>query len=379
MDAGTACAVLGVRRQTLYAYVSRGLLRACRDHADPRRSLYARADVEALAARHRRPRARADVAAGAIRWGDPVLDTSVAEVRDGMLWFGRRRAVELADWMTLEQIAALHWRMSAITPGYGRGQDGPDGKTPLARGLADLAGRAARAAPMQGRPRAELAGEGAQLLFGLTRALLGRDLESGVPIHGQLARHWAVDPSGEDTIRRALVLLSDHDLNPSTFAVRICASTGASLPAAILAGLATLSGPRHGGVALKAREALRTGADPDAMEAFLASHRELTPYGFGFGHPHYPEGDARATALFEAMGEGCPAVQQARALSQRLGMAPNIDAALAAMAEAYALPEAAAFTLFAVARTVGWTAHAIEQIESGQIIRPRARFVSVAT
>ncbi|MBD3787147.1 MAG: hypothetical protein IE922_09265, partial [Sphingomonadales bacterium] len=121
IDSGTACARLGVRAQTLYAYVSRGLLRVQTDPGDARRSLYARADVEALAARHRRPRARAEVAARAIRWGDPVLDTAISDVRDGALWFGARLAVDCAEAMSLEEVAAHHCRVADWGPaGTGR-------------------------------------------------------------------------------------------------------------------------------------------------------------------------------------------------------------------------------------------------------------------
>ena len=95
IDTETACALLGVKPQTLYAYVSRGQVRAEADALDGRRSLYARVDVETLARQNRRSRARAEVAEAAIRWGDPVLRTAISELRDGMLWL-RGRALAYA-------------------------------------------------------------------------------------------------------------------------------------------------------------------------------------------------------------------------------------------------------------------------------------------
>jgi len=245
IDANAACALLGVKPQTLYAYVSRGLLRAVGDPDDPRRSLYDSADVTRLAAQHRRPRARADVAAGALRWGDPVLATAISAVRDGRLCFGAVPAVDLAERLSLEDVAAHHWgvRPPEPSPGPSLGQ----GSSPLGRAMAHLSARAETAFPMAGRTRAEIAAEGSALLAEVITAFVQEPADA-VPAHMRLAQHWGAADQGAQVIRQALVLISDHDLNPSTFAVRVCASTGASLPASLLAGLATLSEPRHGGV-----------------------------------------------------------------------------------------------------------------------------------
>lgn len=378
IDAATACAVLGVRRQTLYAYVSRRLLRACSDAGDPRRSLYARQDVEGLAAKHRRPRARAEVAAAAIRWGDPVLETSISDVRDGVLRFGSRPAEVLAETMTLEQVAAHHCRVARFEVPEPWGAGFPAGATPLARAFGYLAAEAAQAPPMQGRDRAALAEEGARLMSRVADAMLGVPDRARLPVHARMAAAWGLEAQGAQILRRAVVLLSDHELNPSTFAVRVCASTGAGLAAALLAGLSTLTGPRHGGVASRARQAIDAMAGgAAAVTAFLAESGGLTPYAFGYGHPLYPAGDPRATVMLEALGPQVPAVRQVRALADRLGLPPNVDAGLAALAAAHDLPAEAAFSIFAIGRLAGWIAHAIEQVESGQIIRPRARFMPV--
>ncbi len=84
----------------------------------------------------------------------------------------------------------------------------------------------------------------------MTDAIAGQ--VGGGAIHNRLALAWGQGPGGPgaDLIRRILVLMADHELNPSAFAARVAASTGTSLSAAALAGLATLSGPRHGGAVL---------------------------------------------------------------------------------------------------------------------------------
>lgn len=371
IDAETACALLGVKPQTLYAYVSRGHIRAEADGLDARRSVYARVDIEALVLQNRRPRARAKIAEATIRWGDPVLPTAISEMRNGMLWLRGRSLAECAETQTLEEMAAhLCGVEPCACPKVGVSMSGT---SPLGRLLGYLAQESANSAPMQGRAAKEIAGEGRQLLAGVVAALTG--FADGGPIHHRIAKAWNVGPPAIDEIRRALVLLADHELNPSTFAVRVCASTGASLPAALLSGTATLSGPRHGGVAPLARHALRAALD-DRLDAFLTSPEGKNPYGFGFGHPLYPEGDPRARLILERLPLNGSIHMAVTRFGNRLGLAPNVDCALAALSEAHALPDDAAFAIFAIGRMTGWTAHAIEQASSRNIIRPRARFIA---
>jgi citrate synthase len=154
----------------------------------------------------------------------------------------------------------------------------------------------------------------------------------------------------------------------------VAASTGASLSAAALAGLATLSGPRHGGapaaIRVLAAEAEQMGAR-DAISARLAEDRVLP----GFGHQLYPDRDPRAEALLERFAPTPAMARLAAAVETFTGLRPNIDFALVAVSEALALPQDAPFAIFATARCAGWIAHAIEQGQTGAIIRPRARYI----
>src|SRR6202012_2031235 len=104
----------------------------------------------------------------------------------------------------------------------------------------------------------------------------------------------------EDFVRRALVLLADHELNSSTFTVRCAASTGISLYDAVIAGLVALKGPRHGGVGPLASKLVDTLLEGDVA----AKVRERVALGerfAGFGHMVYRDGDPRAEALFSAL------------------------------------------------------------------------------
>lgn len=360
ITAEEACNILGVRPATLYAYVSRGLLTARKDVKDARRSLYDAQDVANLRAQHHRPRARREVARTAIGWGEPVLTTAISGLRDGTLWFGDRPAVECAGTMTLEEVAAHHWQ-AQFAPSVRL--DLPHGPTALERAMAVLA-------QLAGEDEGVSATLAADLVVGLADAMM--DKAGQGPLHRRLAEAWKAPAAAED-IRRALVLLSDHELNPSTFAVRVCASTGSGLAACLLTGLATLSGPRHGGVAGRTREALEAAIAGQA-ETFVATQGD--PYGYGLSHPLYPQGDPRARFLMEAWGADDPAMVGATALAEVSGLAPNIDLALAIMSKRHSLPSEAPFVVFALARATGWIAHVSEQRESGAMIRPRAQLTS---
>ena len=361
---------LNLKPQTLYAYVSRGRIEARVDEADARRSVYRAADVARLGARKARGRGVAAIAESAISWGEPVLSSTITTVASGKLWYRGEDAEWLARSARLEDVARLLWACGdARFPTqdnripHGRAQD---------RMFQALAWRASVSPAMRGRRPEALYFEAAALLDLVVDAAAGGPGEG--PIHLRLARAWGCDDEGADLIRRALVLLADHELNASTFAARVTASTGASLAACALTGLAALSGPLHGGIANRVQgflgEARAAGA-PAAVAARL-SMAAGTP---GFGHPLYPEGDPRARALLTAFQPHPDLVELADAVADATAERPNIDFALTALVDYAHLPSDAAFQVFAVARCTGWIAHAMEQASTGMLIRPRARYV----
>ncbi len=363
---------LGVRPQTLYAYVSRGRVHAEPDPADPRRSRYRASDIAALKVRKARGRRAADVAADAIAWGEPVLESAITTVANGRLYYRGRDAVRLAETETLESVARLlRGGEGAAAPRTLRPAP-PAGATLRDRAFAALAARAAMAPEAGLRSAGALAVEAATLLDIMADAVAGET--GGGPIHERLGRAWGCGRRGMDLIRRALVLLADHELNASTFAARVAASTGASLAACVLAGLATLSGPRHGGMAARVSRLASDAESQGPAEAVAArlAHRRPAP---GFGHPLYPDGDPRSRALLGAFVTPPPLEALRQAVEAATGERDNVDFAMVALGQTLDLPPDAPFALFACARTAGWTAHALEQIQTGGLIRPRARYV----
>jgi len=375
LTAEAALGRLGVARQTLYAYVSRGLLRVQPAGDDSRRSLYDPRSIDALLERRHRGRARQAVAASTIDFGEPVLASRITRIADGALLYRSRDAIELAATATLEDVAALLWEAPELPPLRPWVFVPGESRSPIARCLRRVASLTGPA--IWARGATALHADAAALLRRIAEAACNARAEG--PVHAAMARAWAADEVGVDLIRRALVLCADHELNASAFAVRVVASTGAALPACLLAGLAALSGPLHGGMTERVSALLvepGMQADPRAAIAARLDRGERLP---GFGHRLYPDGDPRATALLAALRPG-PWWRDLFAAAEELtGLRPNIDTALVALERVQRLPAGSALAIFAAGRTAGWIAHALEQRQDGRLIRPRASYAGPAT
>jgi citrate synthase len=378
IDADAAIARLGVRPQTLYAYVSRGRLGVRKDPNDPRRSLYAEKDVERLAERRRVGRGPEAVAASAISWGEPVLASKISTVKDGRLFYRGVDAVTLSKTASFEAAAALlldcpeKVLRTARAPGGAMTLGAEDGEARRARPYLYLGSLAARADPILGRAPASLTREAASLLRGLV-GVFAEGADPDAPAAFAVAGSWG-RPDLEGLFRRVLVLLAEHELNVSAFAVRVAASSGAPLPACLLAGLATLSGPLHGLVTLGVFQLIDEAAVTGPGAALRRRLQEGAPAA-GFGHPLYAGMDPRASALLADVDMPPAYAALARAAEEILGLAPNVDFVLAALVARFELSRGAPFRLFALARSAGWLAHAVEQQAMGGLIRPRARYI----
>lgn len=386
LSAREAAAELSISPATLYAYVSRGLIQS--EPGETSRSRRYRAD-DVRALKHRRMPA-GDQSAIAGNADVPVLDSAITEIgREGPLYRGTP-AVSLAEHASLEQVATLLWDVSAsdpfasdnlpfVSPAMAEILRAAWQARPVDRAIAVLS-LAADADPHAFNRTSEgRAAAGARILRLVTGAMLGR-APSSRPAHLEIADAWC-DSRGADLIRRALVLLADHELNTSAFTVRCAASTGISLYDAIIAGLAALKGPRHGGAGPRASHFVASLESGDA-QALIRERVALGERVPGFGHFLYPNGDPRATALLAALKKA-KAPQRLVTdvpgwVTEATGEIANIDYALAVLVRLLAMPAGSELALFAIARITGWVAHAIEQLQKGSLIRPRARYVGPA-
>ena len=212
------------------------------------------------------------------------------------------------------------------------------------------------------------------MLLRLMAAAATGTVPDEAPLHRHSAHAWGLDDRAAELIRVALVLCADHELNASAFAVRVVASTGASLSACVSAGLSALSGPRHGGttslVEILFEETERYGNAAGVVQERLR-RGDILP---GFGHPLYRDGDPRATALLGLLPPDPTREALREAMDAIGGKLPNVDFALVSLRRALRLRPGSALALFAIGRTAGWIAHALEQQADDELVRPRARY-----
>jgi citrate synthase len=175
------------------------------------------------------------------------------------------------------------------------------------------------------------------------------------------ARLWPKLSSAEprpELLDATLILLADHGLAVSTVAARVAASARANLYAVISAGLGALDGQYHGAAPTLAYEFLQR-AQQDPLKALSDQLRSGEPIP-GFGHRIYQHRDPRAEVLLGLLGDH-PIVDTITAIAERTPTFPNSDLAIAAIMHAYNFRPDAGDALFALARMIGWTAHALEE------------------
>ena len=366
---------LGVKVPTLYAYVSRGLLQSQRDPSG-RGSLFELADVEGLAARSRGGRQTATRLA-TITTGVTQLDQELGPVYRGRL------ATELAVGTSFEEVAGLLWQ----DEGGGDWSPPELGTCPLTQTLDRMRWALVLCGatdPLRSDLRPVAVARAARRTAAALTDVVGpapAGGDAGASVAARLAaRLTASDgPLPAAAVNAALVLMADHELATSTMAVRMAASVRSDPYDALLAGLATLAGPLHGGASQQAYELLvvaeRDGA-ARALNDVLREHGRLP----GFGHSVYKSGDPRFEALL-ALAEPLLSEERRGIVREVIALAAahdvplaNCDLALAALSWGTGMPPDTGRTIFAVARVAGWAAHYLEELTE-RPLRFRARAV----
>ncbi|ANS79457.1 Citrate synthase (si) [Serinicoccus hydrothermalis] len=366
---------LGVKVQTLYAYVSRGVLAPVRREAGTG-SLFAVEDVRALAGRpgrsgHRGGRDRTRATSDDVR-------TRITEVGPGSLAYRGHDVRGLAGTWTFEQVRDLlteHTVVNGRGPGSEQAVAAVTAALPAGTPVLDRFKHAVLVAGgsdvgRYDRTPESFAAAGERAAAAMVGSLTGSAADG--PLAVELGAYLDLPTDLLDT---ALVLLADHDLAVSTTAVRVAVSAGSDAYSALLAGLAAADSPLHVRAVLRAVDWLRA-AILDPRLALDAALTDGPPPGFG--HVVYTEQDPRAQVLLERLLPAAdPAVCDAVALLEaelleRRGWVLTVDAALALLTLQHDLPRDAGAVIFACARTAGWTAHAIEELaEPGMRFRLR--------
>ncbi|WP_395711823.1 citrate/2-methylcitrate synthase [Reyranella sp.] len=380
---------LGVSAATLYAYVSRGLLRS--EPLDGSRERRYRADDVARLRRRREVGRKAEsIANHALDFGTPVLESALTLIENNRLHYRGIDASALARTASLEEVAQLLWQchdspfaadnLPPLSTPLRRAWLAAATLAPVDRCLVLLPAAAALDHASWVEDRTAMLETGVRVMRLLAAAVTAQPL-SPRPVHEQLAAAWRVPDARAPLLRAALVLSADHEFNASAFAARVVASTGANLYGATMAGLAALNGPRHGGLTRRVSTLFDDLSKASDLDAELARRLRDRIYIPGFGHQLYPDGDVRAATLFALLREAMPrsaelafAERLAAAVERLIDRPANVDFATVTVERVLGLPKDSALALFLLGRSVGWIAHALEQAAHGALIRPRARY-----
>jgi citrate synthase len=415
LTAAEAARRLGVKPATLYAYVSRGVLRRDRA-ADGRSSLFDSAEVERLArrGRPRRPAGAADI----------TVESAITEISGDRLRYRGHDVIRLATTRTFEDVAELlwtgelrpapaggssptaagpaPWRATPAALAAGRGAQAalPAGTLPLERFQVIVPAMAATDPLRLQLDPAAVHAAGRSIIAGLVDCLPPAAPDYPISDYPNTShpnkeypnadgpivdRLWPrlcgrrPSPALRRALSAALILLADHELAASTLAARVAASVRADPYAVVETGMGAMSGALHGGASLGAETLLASASGPDDVPRVvgeLLRRGEKVP---GFGHFIYKDGDPRAVLLLDLVRRAAPksgplAVAEAVLAEVRRKSLPepNIDLAIATLAQVAGMIRGSGEAIFAVARTAGWIAHALEAYAGSGPLRPRA-------
>ncbi len=382
---------LGVKPETVYAYVSRGQLTSRREPGT-RGSTFDAKEVDALARRTSRREPSPSGGELAVRTGITLIDRDHCYYRgvDTSDLAAHYSYEEVAEWLwTGELRPGTHFTASqdALPAAHRAVQSLPAHSGPMDRLRVALIAAAA-ADPL----RFDLSED---TVVGTARTLIPT-LVDALPSHAPkqraadslATRLWSrltpqpADAAALRALDAAMVLLIDHDLAASTFAVRVAASARAHPYAIISAGFGALDGVLHGAASGLAHRMLTEVLDRGSAAAVVADHLRAGHQVPGLGHPLYPGEDPRARALFrllEEVPQARPALHSAHQVitttARHTELHANVDLALAVLTVSTDMPAEAGETIFAIARTAGWIAHALEEYaEPALRMRPRGQY-----
>jgi len=387
LTAAEAARRLGVKPATLYAYVSRGVLSRVRA-PNGRTSLFGAEEVEQLA-RRGRPRRPAGVA-------DITVESAITEITGDSLRFRGLDATRLAVSRTFEEVAELlwtgefrseraPWRARPVALAAARAAQAalPAGTLPLERLQVIVPAMAATDPLRLQLDRPAVIAAGRNIIAGMVDCLPSAvTTDQGEPVARRL---WSrlcdlrPAPGLMRALSAALVLLADHELAASTLAARAAASVRADPYAVVGTGLGAVSGALHGGASLGAETLMAAASGPEDVPRVVAEFLRRGEKVPGFGHFVYRGGDPRAILLLDLVRRAAPKSRQLAVADAVFAEVrhkslpePNIDFAIATLVRVAGMVRGAGEAIFAVARTAGWIAHALEAYSGPGPLRPRA-------
>ncbi len=403
LTAQEAANELGISLDTLYAYVSRGLIHSEASNGQKRNRWYSLEDIERLKKRKGEYRHPDKVAAGAMHAGTPVMESAITMITDDRFYYRGHDALTLATTHSVEQVAALIWTGDSskedalflrtppenLLARYQKIRSHLNGLTPLEAFQVCLPLVAHDdIAAYDLRPEA-VAQTGTRILQ-LLATVAANGQYTALGIAKTVQQGWIPhDERAIPLLTAALILCADQEFNVTSFTARCVASAGSTPYAVVSSGLSALQGVKHAGQTERIEAFLRETGSPanvrSSMTSLLKRGEPIPGFGEivpGFGSVFYPTGDPRGKFLLELTAQAypqTPAVLLAQRISEEtynlLGERPTVFFGLVTLAQALHLPPSSAIALFALGRTIGWIGHGIEQYQANQVIRPRARYI----
>lgn len=398
--------ILNIKQGTLYAYVSRGIIRTA-PHPDGRKSLYFRADVERVRSRKRGRPPQSAAAESTMHWGAPVVASAITQVTAGGPVYRNRSAVEMArSGVSFESVAQLlftgTWQdnfaawSSIETPqdvqrllhAYQQGIGSSD--------IGNLLGMVTMALGMHERGATEISDgtsvTAARLLIQTMAGCLGLlqpKARFAVRRHSEALATFILRASQIEAtlpavraLNGAMIVLADNELAPATFAARIAASTNADLFNCVAAAIGSHVGFSTGTATQKIETTLLHSTSMRDLVQRMPLVREYGASLFGFNHPMYPDGDPRADLILEHVAS-LPMLDTATSNTLEflakvrvdLRAHPGVAIAMVTLTRALGMPDGSATAIWILSRTSGWIAHVLEQRTLAFLLRPRAKFV----
>lgn len=406
-SAGEAMQILGVRAQTLYAYVSRGWI-----HSIPQKGLkdklYLREDLMRVSKRSQARAGHGAVAAAAMNWGEPIFPTAITEITPQGPRYRNHLAADLVrSGQSFEAVAELLWSGHL-----------PQGNVlwPVRKPSPELLGLIQTLSSLQTQSSVLESFAMAVLLLGMRRGSVAerlqqgktlpaareimqtmvaccgfvgsaqafRPMRRGESIVSGLLNALAMAPNAEDSeaLRAILILMADHELPPGTLSARVVASSGGTLHSCLASALCATSGVEVGRQYERVEDFL---GHTQTSSALVRRAHQLHAQGQsvpGFDHPLYPKGDPRAAQLLDLARKRSNQTREMRAVFRFIdemktstSLLPRQELALVVLTRAMGLPRQATAALFVLGRIAGWVAHVQEQRAAGTLLRPRAKFV----
>ena len=413
-SAAEAMQILGVRAQTLYAYVSRGWIHSVAQKG-LKEKLYLREDLRRASMRSMARSGHGAVAASAMNWGEPIFPTSITEITpEGPRYRGHLAADLVRSGVSFEAVAELLWTGMLNQPVNQR----PPSWT-VRKPSVQLIKLTQTLSALQAQDNLLESFASIVLLLGMRRGSVAerllqgntlpaareiiqtvvaccgfvgsansyRPMLKGETIVEGLMHALSLTPNAENSeaLRAILILMADHELPPGTLSARVVASTGGTLHSCLAAAFCATSGMDVGRMYDRVEDFL---GHPQSNTVLVNRAQKLHAQGQsvpGFGHPLYLKGDPRATQLLDIARKRQGQNRELRAIFRFIddmasssGLQPRQEMAVVILARAMGLPRQAPAALFALGRIAGWVAHVQEQRAAGTLLRPRAKFVETS-